>query len=298
MKHLFFLITLCLGLGSQAQSAFFEASDSINKKRLITSSALIGGFATSSNILLAQIWYADFDRVKWHTFDDASNWMQVDKVGHAYASYQFSSLVAKTYRWSGVKRPMSALIGFGASWAYQFSIEVLDGRSAQWGFSWSDVAANTMGSSLFLAQELLLKEQFIKFKFAYNESGLAKYRPSYLGSTFPEKLLKDYNAQKYWLSFSPFYFSNNEKHPKWLAIAIGYGAYQKFVGDSDSFTTVDGSQSFEAKREWMLSLDIDVQKLPIKNRWLKMALSPFNTIKFPFPALVWRGNTLYAMRSY
>ncbi|TNE55350.1 MAG: DUF2279 domain-containing protein [Bacteroidetes bacterium] len=278
-------------------SSFWESADSLNKPRFWSTTAGISSIWAGSNLLLSQIWYKEFERTSWHTFDDSKSWMQVDKVGHAYTAYQLSSLVAKTYRWSGVKHRTAAWIGAGVGWSYQFSVEMLDAYSSNWGFSWSDVAANTLGSSLFLGQELFFRDQFLKFKFSYRESGLASYRPSHLGSTLPEKILKDYNAQNYWLSFSPFYFSKNPKAPKWLAIAIGYGAHQKFIGDSDVFTSSDG-RTFEAKREWLLSLDVDVKQLPIRNRWLKAALSPFNTIKFPFPTLMWRGKTFYALRSY
>ena len=298
MKHLFVIICLFTLSSNMAQTSFFDPADSLNKKRLVYTSSVIAAGWASSNVLLAKIWYSEFNRTKWHTFDDSKNWMQVDKVGHAYSAYQFSALSAKSFRWSGLNRKTSAFIGSGIAWAYQFGVEMLDGGNSAWGFSWSDIRANTLGTGLFLIQELTLKDQWIKFKFSYNESGLAKYRPAYLGENFGEKLLKDYNAQTYWLTFSPFYFAKNPNLPKWFAIAIGYGATQKMVGDLDVYTTPDGLNTFHAKREFILSFDIDVKQLPIKNRWLKMALSPFNTIKFPFPALVWQGNTLYAKRSY
>lgn len=298
MKFAIAFLLCSLSYSFTAQTPFLQRADSLHKKRLIGLSTGIAVLGVGSNVLLSQIWYADYERTAWHTFDDGQNWMQVDKLGHAYAAYQFSSLVAKTYRWAGVKPKAAACIGAGVGWGYQFGIEMLDGYSSGWGFSWSDVTANTLGAGLFLVQELALKDQWIKFKFSYNESGLAAYRPSHLGASFPEKLLKDYNAQTYWLSFSPFYFSKNPNLPKWLAIAVGYGAHEKMVGDLDIWTASDGSRTFHAQREFILSLDVDVKQLPIKKRWLKMALSPFNTIKFPFPALVWQGNTLYAKRSY
>jgi hypothetical protein len=270
----------------------------LNKNRLIGVSSGIGVAGLGSNLLLSQVWYSGYERTAWHTFNDGKNWMQMDKLGHFYSAYQFSSLTAKSFRWSGVKPKTAACIGAGVGWSYLFGIEMLDGYSSGWGFSWNDIGANSLGSGLFLAQELLFKDQWIKTKFSYSESGLAASRPSHLGASFPEKLLKDYNAQTYWLCFSPFYFSKNPNLPKWLAIAVGYSAHEKMVGDADLWTSPDGARTFHAKREFILSFDIDVKQLPIKKRWLKMALSPFNTIKFPFPALVWQGNTLYAKRSF
>jgi hypothetical protein len=218
--------------------------------------------------------------------------MQMDKMGHVFTAYHFSDKVSKLYRWSGLDRKKSALIGAGVGWGYQMSFELLDAQSADWGFSWSDVGANTLGSGLFLSQELIWQEQYVKLKFSYSPSDFAQYRPSILGASFSERLLKDYNGQTYWLTFSPGCIFPKSKIPAWIAIAAGYSVDAKLVGSNDFFQTADGLKSFTAKREFVLSLDLDVTKLPIKKPWLKKVLSPFNVIKIPFPALVFRGNDI------
>jgi hypothetical protein len=112
-----------------------------------------------------------------------------------------------------------------------------------------------------------------------------------LGSTFPEKLLKDYNAQSYWLSASPGAFMKDSKFPKWLQLSVGYSADAKLKGD-ENFYTLDGF-TYEAKREWALSLDIDWSKLPVKKPWLRKSLGVLNAVKLPFPSVYWRGGVCY-----
>lgn len=297
MKKVCFLFLLGI-YGSTFSQTFFQNSDTLLKKRVLLTSISNATIWSSSIIALNSIWYSGYEKTPFHTFDDSKNWLQMDKVGHVYAAYHFSEIVSKTYRWTGLSQNTSAIIGASSAFGYQLSLEFLDSRSSGWGFSWSDVLANGIGSSVYLGQELAFKKQLFKLKFSYRESGLAKYRPEVLGSNFQEKLLKDYNAQTYWLSFSPFAFSKNDKLPKWLNLAIGYSAHNKLVGDQDVYTTPDGLQTFYAKREFILSLDIDVKALNIKKQWLKTLISPFNSIKIPFPALVWQGNVLYGKAIY
>ena len=54
---------------------------------------------------------------------------------------------------------------------------------------------------------------------------------------------------------------------------------------------ISGKEYFE-KREFLLSLDIDFSRLPIKKRWLKVIVSQLNYLKIPFPALLIRGDKL------
>lgn len=285
---IFLALLICINVWSQ--STLLSPSDSLNKKRLVSTSIVTGVIWSGSIIGLSAVWYKDFPKTSFHTFDDSREWMQMDKMGHVFTTYHLSDKVSKLYCWSGLNRKKSAIIGATVGWGYQMSFEFLDAQSAGWGFSWSDVGANTLGSGLFLSQEMIWQEQFVKLKFSYSPSDFAQYRPSVLGSTFSERLLKDYNGQTYWLTFSPGSIFPKSKIPAWIAIAAGYSVHAKLVGSNDFFQTADGLKSFEAKREFVLSLDLDVAKLPLKKAWLKKVLSPFNVIKIPFPALVLRGT--------
>ena len=86
-----------------------------------------------------------------------------------------------------------------------------------------DLVANTSGSVLLMAQELLWKEQRIQFKFSFLPSVYADLNPDLLGDNTIQQLLKDYNAQTIWLSSNLHGFLPKSNLPKWLNIAVGYG---------------------------------------------------------------------------
>jgi hypothetical protein len=147
---LFFLdIHACCQLNPQT------SSDSIHRRKGIIPTIGIGVVWSGSIIGLSSVWYNEYPKSSFHTFDDSQEWMQMDKMGHVFSAYHLSDKVSKLYGLSGLTRKKSAWLGAGIGWGYQLSFEFLDGMNAGWGFSWSDVGANTLGSGLFLSQELL-----------------------------------------------------------------------------------------------------------------------------------------------
>lgn len=283
-----------------AQTTFFMNSDSLNKARTISVSSTIGVGWAGSIIGLSNVWYGAKGKTKWHTFDDSREWLQMDKVGHFYTANKIANATGDLYHWSGVNNRTSSFVGFGIGVGYLLSFECLDAMGEGWGFSWSDVAANTFGGGVYLAQQLAWDEQRFIFKFSYQNSPYAKYRPSVLGSTFEERLLKDYNGQTYWMSFSPGSFMKNKKFPKWLCFSLGYGVDAKLHGEKNSYSVVENGATinFQAKRQFLVSLDIDFSKIPVKKPWLRVLLKQLNYLKIPFPTIVvtgnnWKGEWVY-----
>lgn len=273
-----------------AQSSFWKPADSLNKKRLIVSSSVIGVAYSGSLIGLQQVWYNN-PWTDFHFFNDGGNWLQMDKAGHTFTTYQISKNISQLYRWGGMKRQNADWVGVGVSLSYLTFLEVLDGFSDEWGFSGYDMLANVSGSALFWGQERLFKQQIIVPKFSFHPTEYAALRPEILGSNFAEQLLKDYNGQTYWLSFSPGTMGTN-KFPKWLCFSLGYSADQKIVGDQEVY------QNFHSRREFLLSMDIDFSRIPVKNAFLKTVFSQLNYLKIPFPALILQGNKFGARGLY
>jgi hypothetical protein len=178
----------------------------------------------------------------------------------------------------------------GVSWGYLLGVEVLDGFNEEWGFSMSDLAANTVGTGLFVAQQQLWDEQRIHLKFGYKPSPFANLRPNTLGGNWSERLLKDYNAQSYWLAVAPTRFTVQDRF-RWLQLAIGYSAHEKLFGIENS-AEINGIQ-YVAKREWAIGFDIDWSQLPVKKPWLKKSLRVLNAVKVPLPGVFWRGGVCY-----
>ena len=277
---------------------FFDRDPNFNKKRFIGTSIGIGGTWAGGMIGLNQIWYSQINKSPWNSFDDSKNWLQMDKVGHFYTAHKINALTTEMYEWAGVKSKNAIWYGFGVSLGFQTTLEFFDAYTEEWGWSWSDMAANTLGSTGYLVQKLIWDEQRIIPKFSYSPTEFAAIRPNVLGSTFAERLLKDYNGQTYWLSFSPGTFLKNSKIPKWACLSIGYSAHEKLVGSEPSFIDPLTGLEYNEQRELLFSLDIDFSRIPVKRPWLRVVLKQLNYVKIPFPALLIRNGHLIARPFY
>ena len=142
---------------------------------------------------------------------------------------------------------------------------------------------------MYVSQELLWKEQRIIPKFSFHTTPYASARPEVLGSTITEQILKDYNGQTYWLSANIHSFAKTSKFPKWLNVAIGYGAEGMITGYDDFVNTVFLPES-KRYRQFYLSLDVDLTKIETKSHFVKTILTVFNFIKIPAPTIEIRGN--------
>jgi len=243
--------------------------------------------------LLYQEWYRDYPQTKFHFFNDNNEWNQVDKCGHFGSAYYLSRWGKDLVRWTGKSNKSSAWIGAGMASGFLLTIEVMDGFSERWGFSVGDFTANTLGSALFLAQELTWEEQRVTVKFSYHESQLAQYNSALLGSTSTERVLKDYNGQTYWLSGNvKSFLPKSSKFPGWLNIAFGYGA-DGMLGGNDNFNddgSLVGNQQITRIRQFYLAPDIDLTKIPFRSNFLKSFVKVFGFIKFPAPTIEYQSS--------
>ena len=170
--------------------------------------------------VLNKAWYQDYPRSSFHVYNDAGEWNQMDKVGHAWSTYTASRVVSEMWKWAGVSQKSSVWLGTGTSMVFMTSIEYLDGLSEEWGWSWADMGMNLFGAGLYAAQELGWKEQKIQLKFSthyinYEEPDLEQRANDLFGSSWPERMLKDYNAQTYWLSANIASITKSKKIPPW-----------------------------------------------------------------------------------
>lgn len=236
---------------------------------------------------LNQLWYKDYQKSDFHFKNDNAHWLQMDKAGHVYSSYHLGRFSAELLDWSGVSKKNQLIYGATTGFVFLTAVEVMDGYSAEWGFSWGDVAANASGTALYVGQELLWNEQRIIPKFSFHRTPYAGARPEVLGSTFSEEILKDYNGQTYWLSANIHSFFKESKIPKWLNVAVGYGAEGMITANDGLVNTVFLPEK-ERTRQFYVSLDLDLTKIKTKNHVLKTLFSVFNSIKFPAPTLEFR----------
>ncbi len=268
---------------------FLKPSDTLNKKRLKTlviSEATIG---SATLIGLNQLWYADYPSSNFHFINDNAEWLQMDKAGHVFSSYHLGSFGANALKWSGASRNSQLIYGSTLGLAFLTAVEVFDGYSANWGASLGDVAANVSGTALYVSQELLWKEQRIVPKFSFHTTPYASARPNVLGSSIQEQILKDYNGQTYWLSVNIYSFAKSSNFPKWLNVAVGYGAEGMITGNDELVNTIFLPES-KRYRKFYLSLDVDLTKIESKSHFIKTLLTVFNSIKIPAPTFEIRGS--------
>lgn len=301
LKAIYFLLIITFFSDGVAQNQFQDLltpSDTLNIPRrntvVISEAVALGGALVGLN----QLWYKDYEKSDFHFKNDNAHWLQMDKAGHVFSSYHMGRFGAELLEWSGASKKSQLIYGSTLGFAFLSTVEIMDGYSSEWGFSWGDVAANASGTALYVGQELLWKEQRIVPKFSFQRTPYAGARPEVLGSTFSEEILKDYNGQTYWLSVNIHSFFKESKIPKWLNLAVGYGG-EGMITANDALVNTIFLPEKERTRQFYVSFDVDLTKIQTKNHFLKTLFSVFNTIKVPAPTLEFRelggvkGHVLY-----
>ena len=268
---------------------FFEPAQKYDPGRvrgIVISEAIAGTLIT---VGLNYLWYKKFPHSPFHYFNDNNEWLNMDKAGHATTAYNIAAIQSDLLHWAGVKPGISALTGTLTALGFMTMIEVMDGHSTKWGFSKGDMLANLAGCVLFEGQQLMWREQRISLKWSYHQTLFAKYNPGELGRNLPQRMLKDYNGQSYWLSFNVGSFlPGRSDFPKWLNLTAGYGA-EGMLGGVTNPTEVDGKPvpEFTRYRQFYFSFDTDLYRVEGTSPFANTLLKFNRTLKTPAPALEW-----------
>ncbi|MBT8383644.1 MAG: DUF2279 domain-containing protein [Ignavibacteriaceae bacterium] len=260
---------------------YWRKNSDINFLKL---SSILGAMATVDLVAyMAQreIWYKEETTV-FHTLDFVNDWnkfQQMDKIGHFTDAYFTSDLAGKLYRWAGFSGNTSVWLGALSGWIWTLQIEISDAFMAEWGFSWGDMLANTLGSGFYLLQQFnydLLGG--IHPKFSWHKSDAWKEDRYYRD---PQGLIEDYEGMTFWITVNPHHYfpeSWKDSYPEWLAplgIAFGHGA--KNIA----------SNPWGGHKEIFVGLDVDIRKIPIGDDWdfFKFLKSELNFIRLPLPTV-------------
>ena len=273
-----FLITIGQFIAGQLLS-----QDSIShQQRYYKNYYKYGGLVyVSSMLALNQLWYADYDRTSFQTFNDNNEWLKLDKAGHVYSTYTLSSLSYYFLKGEEEFDAKAARISSASAFLFLSSVELLDGFSERWGFSWGDMISNTLGIGLFYGQEALLHKQVIRLKFSYQPTRYRELRPDLLGDNELQGIIKDYNGQIYWASVNLNAISKRIK-PEWLNLAIGYGGKGMISARKNRTDEING---FRHEKQYFMGLDLDLTKIKTNKKWLKTTLELVNYIKIPSPTV-------------
>lgn len=267
---------------------------------MVTGANVVGYGATMIGLYSA--WYKQYPQTGFHTFNDWPEWKQVDKVGHLYSAYIESLGSNEMWRWTDIDRKKRIWIGGMSGAFYQTIIEVLDGFSEGWGWSWADFGANILGSGTFVAQELAWDEQRINIKFSFHnkkyiDPELNNRTNKLFGNSTAQRFIKDYNGQTYWASANLKSFFPKSNLPPWLSLSVGYGAEGLFGGTKNFATDESGNTIFDRPdikryRQWYLAPDVDFSKIKTGSKGMKFFLKFLNAFKFPAPSLEFSNGKL------
>jgi len=268
-----------------------------NKKRAMQKWIVPAIHVTAGSIslyALSKTWYAGYPTRSFYTVNDMDNWLLMDKWGHTWSAYTLSRLSAALWQQTGISHRQAIYRGSISAMSYQTLIELMDGFSSQWGFSWGDMGANFLGTMAYVTQESKLGKQVVHLKF------MSYKRISYMpdirnranelyGDNFSSRLLNDYNAQTYWASINIKSVFPATKLPDWFNIAFGYGAGNMFGRTTnewvDKNNIVVNRSDIPRYRRALISPDVDITKIKTNRKWLRALMFMVNAFKIPAPAL-------------
>lgn len=298
---------------------FLQHADTLHPGRFWTCAAGGAVIYTGVSFALWHSWYRDYELGPFHSFDDWGEWEHMDKWGHVFTAYNEANWSSQGARWTGMDRRKAMWTGVGVSMLLQSTVEVMDGFSEKWGFSWSDCGFNVLGAGVFVAQEMAWKEQRIVIKVSNNlpaypddlitavggggSMPLSERAADLFGKPGYQRFLKDYNGQTYWVSANIHSFLKEEsRFPKWLNLAFGYGAENMYAGfgyewERDGLTFSLDPGEYPRYRQFFLAPDIDFLRIPTKSRLLKTFFGMLNFIKIPSPALELNTRGKFKLRA-
>jgi len=290
-RKLFTVVSvLILNLNSYSQNS--ADTNIVNRKQLRNVIIFESAVAVTSLAGLSLLWYADYPKSSFHFINDNDEWLQMDKCAHVTASYYIGKVGYDLLRSTGVERKKAIWFGGSTGFAYLGMVEILDGFSAEWGASMGDVAANAAGTAVFIGQQFAWDEQRILLKWSFQMTQYAQYNPEQLGTTIPQRMMKDYNGQTYWLSANVHSFLHKgSRFPGWLNIALGYSG-DGMIGARENPSEIDGNPIpyFARTRQYFLAPDIDLTRIKTKSPFLKMVFNIFGVLKFPLPAIEYNSQ--------
>jgi hypothetical protein len=268
-----------------------ETETDTNKITIYKAVAFTSTYYAGSMYVLGKTWYKDKEKVPFHFYNDTRGYLQVDKFGHMFGSYLYSYIGYHGLLKLGATRKDALVFGSTLGFVLQFPIEIMDGIHEGYGFSWGDIAANTMGSALVGGQELLFKEQVAKCKLSYSKSSFSDNSNGYYGETTMNRFFKDYNAHTYWFSMPFNKIACKQQLPAWFNLAVGYSANGMY-GEFENVKTYNGVAIPETERyrQYLFSLDIDWTRIKTNSKVLKVLFKGITFVKLPFPALEYNSK--------
>ena len=240
---------------------------------------LTGGYA-GLYMYFHHAWWSGTPAQKWFVQND---WDQderdADKFGHLFGGYQLTRVTSELLQ-AGCVAPSRAIVWAALyAYAFQFQIEEWDGTQELYGFNPSDLIADAAGALFAVAQSHNEPLRYIKPVWSYRPT--AAYRNRNLpGRNGQPRATTDYAGQTYWFSTDIHGLLPDRVRPFWpsfIRLSPGYS-----ITDYVDPATGGG---LRAKRRFLVSLDLDPEKLPGENRIWRAIVHELAFVRMPGPTI-------------
>jgi hypothetical protein len=184
----------------------------------------------------------------------------VDKIGHMYTSYFMFRALHEMFLWGGHEPSTAFWWATGVAAFHGLAIEIGDGFS-DYGFDYRDVTSNYTGLLYGILQSRVPFFENFQIKWSL-------YYPT-THHAFKVNSLYDYHI--YWMSFRVEELLPESLKPYWpgfFQVALGLGV-------KDNVT----------RRTYCLSLDYDLEKIPLEGRDVNLFKKLLNMIHLPAPGV-------------
>ncbi len=210
----------------------------------------------------------DYGSAGLHTSDEGwfeydSKYGGADKLGHFWATYTFSDALTGLYKNWGYDSEKASTYAALSAWTVQLFMEVGDATSETQGFSWGDMAMNTVG-----ALTSVLFEHYPEL------DRKVDFRVEYVFNVPVNSIFDDYSNEYYSLVLKLDGFDAFQNNfLKWVEISGGY--YTRGYEDHDE----DNVRSLYA------GISINLSRLFYQNGWNKTGKTleyiqlPYTTLK-------------------
>jgi hypothetical protein len=230
------------------------------------SAATVAGF-TYGHLLQEEIWWKG-QRTSFH-FNWSDDWtysLGGDKLGHFYFPYLVTNIYTQAFEWSGMNRKQSLYTAASIAFAYQTYIEIRDGFSAQYGFSWGDFTANLLGAAYPILQDKNPFFNNFNWKISFHPSNRFKQNSH-------RAIIDDYESTYHWLTLNIFNLLPEQIQtyfPEFINLTIGH-----------SVANLD----YQGRHEIFIGLDWNLEALPGDHWLLKLLKRNLNYYRIPAPVI-------------
>lgn len=254
-----------------------QSDSSISYTRLgIVGGATVGGFVVGHAVLNNLWWKGNPSDFHINIDNDYTYALNADKLGHATFAYIATTTYADLFRWTGMDSATAVWSAAGVATSYQTYIEVRDGFSQKYGFSWGDITANMVGISLPVLKHYYPSLRAVDLQISFWPS--QDFRNGYYNA-----IIDDYTSTTHWLAINIHDLAPNTTFkdvPPWLGIALGH-----------SVQNLDGIGG--GQHRVFLALDWNLSRIDGLPPWLRDLCRTLHLYHLPAPAVQISPNVVW-----